>query len=256
MSWNDAHNAPRFDLALSVFFPCYNEEGNVERLVDVTRRVLDELVADWEIIIVDDGSADATGRIADRLAGEDNRIRVVHHERNKGYGAALRSGFAAARKPYVFYTDGDGQFDVSELDRLLERVDEADIVSGYRRRRQDGPIRRFNSACWNLLVQHVLGFRCRDVDSAFKLYKREVLETCELKSDSALLDAELLARATRAGYVIRTLPVTHRPRIRGTQTGAKPGVIFQALRELLQLRRDIVRSRRTGQEADTDPRSA
>lgn len=239
MNSPDQDPPPRFDIALSVFFPCYNEAENIEPLVRKTRDVLDELVGDWEIIIVDDGSADETGRIADRLGTEDGRIRAVHHEQNRGYGAALRSGFAAATKPYVFYTDGDGQFDVTELDKLLERIDQADIISGYRRNRRDGPVRRVNAACWGLLVQRLLGFRCRDVDSAFKLYKREIFDKINLKSNSALIDAEILARATRAGYTIQTLPVTHLPRIAGVQTGAGLRVILQAFKELLKLRRDI-----------------
>jgi len=245
---NDRHPAEaRFDVSLSVFFPCYNEAENIEPLVAKTRDVLERLVADWEIIIVDDGSSDGTGRIADRLAGSDPRIRVVHHRRNRGYGAALRSGFAAATRSYVFYTDGDGQFDVGEIDKLLLRRDEADIISGYRKRRQDNLIRRINSACWSFLVQRVLGFRCRDVDSAFKLYKREIFDRIELKSDGALIDAEVLARATRAGYTVATVPVTHLPRVAGRQSGAKLRVILRAFVELLKLRRDIC----AGRSADT-----
>jgi len=237
-----AGQPPRFDVALSVFMPCYNEADNVERVTRRTADVLDGMVRDWEIILVNDGSADATGEIIDRLAAEDPRIRAVHHARNKGYGSALRSGFAAATKPYVFYTDGDGQFDIAEIDKLLELRDAADIVSGYRRRRQDNLIRRMNAASWGWLVQRLLGFRCRDVDSAFKLYRRDIFDRIELKSTGALIDAEVLARAARLGCTIRTTPVTHLPRIAGTQTGAKFSVIFRAFKELLRLRKDIRRS--------------
>ncbi|HAU37721.1 MAG TPA: glycosyltransferase family 2 protein [Phycisphaerales bacterium] len=242
---NDAPSrpAPRFDVALSVFFPCYNEQENVERVTRRAMEALNRLVRQWEIILVDDGSADETGRIADRLAAEDIRIRAVHHERNGGYGRALRTGFAAARLPYVFYTDGDGQFDISELDRLLERIGEAEIVSGYRARRRDGFLRRLNAAGWSWLTQRTLGFRCRDVDSAFKLYRREIFGRFELKSTGALIDAEVLARAVRCGCRIVTVPVTHLPRRAGKQTGAKLRVILRAFRELWQLRRDIRRGR-------------
>ena len=232
-----------YDLSLSVFFPCYNEQDNVERVVRRALDVLSRLVSDWEIIIVNDGSADATGRIADRLADGHDRVRAVHHGQNRGYGAALRSGFAAATKEYVFYTDGDGQFDIGELDGLLELVGTADIISGYRRNRRDSLMRRLNAACWGFMVQRLLKFRCRDVDSAFKLYRREIFDRITLKSTGALIDAEVLARAARLGYTIRTAPVTHLPRTAGTQTGAKLRVILRAFRELLRLRKDILTRR-------------
>ena len=238
----DAKTPPRFRLGLSVFFPCYNEADNVQRVVRRAKEVLDRLVSDWEIIIVNDGSRDATAEIADRLAREDSRVRAVHHAKNGGYGMALRSGFAAATKEFVFYTDGDGQFDMAELDRLLELRDTADIISGYRKRRQDNFMRRLNAACWGFLVQRMLGFRCRDVDSAFKLYKREIFDRITLKSTGAMIDAEVLSRAARLGYTIRTTPVTHLPRVAGTQTGAKLGVILRAFKELVKLRRDIRQS--------------
>ena len=202
--------------------------------------MLPKLVSDWEIIIVNDGSADSTGLIADRLACECNRLRAVHHRINSGYGMALRSGFSAAKKEYVFYTDGDGQFDIAELPKLLDLLGTADIVSGYRRNRRDSLIRRLNARCWGFLVQRMLKFRCRDVDSAFKLYRREIFDRIQLKSTGALIDAEILARAARLGYTIRTAPVTHLPRIAGTQTGAKLRVILRAFKELRKLRKDIL----------------
>jgi glycosyltransferase involved in cell wall biosynthesis len=230
-------------MALSVFFPCYNEAGNVERVVGEARSALESLVDDWEIIIVDDGSADATGAIADRLAKEDPRIRAIHHKTNAGYGAALRSGFAAAGKPYVFYTDGDGQFVFAEIASLLARAGEADIVAGYRRRRQEGLIRRINAACWGFLVRRVLHFRCRDVDCAFKLYRRDIFEGMPLKSTGALIDAEILARAARSGRTLVNVPVTHLPRTAGQATGANFRVVLRAFRELLALRGDILAGR-------------
>lgn len=235
------NDSPKYDIALSVFFPCYNEEANVQRVVRGAKEVLESLVSDWEIIVVDDGSKDRTGALADELAAEDSRIRVVHHSVNQGYGMALRSGFAAARKQYVFYTDGDGQFDMAELDRLLDIRDTADIISGYRRNRQDPFMRRMNAACWGWMVQRALRFRCRDVDSAFKLYKRAIFDRIHLQSTGALIDAEVLSRAVRLGYTIRTIPVTHLPRKAGTQTGAKLRVILRAFKELWRLRKDILK---------------
>ena len=245
-----AGNADR-RLGLSVFFPCYNEEGNLSRVVAEAMDFLPTVTDDFELIVVDDGSEDATGRIADELAAGDERIRVVHHETNRGYGAALRSGFAAATKELIFYTDGDGQFDIAELGTLLARIGEVDIVSGYRRRRSEGWLRRLNAYLWGALVQRVLGFRCRDVDSAFKLYRREVFESIEMRSTGALIDAEILARARRAGFTLAQVPVSHRPRLAGRQTGANLRVIARAFKELRTLRKAIVAAPSAGEKEGT-----
>jgi glycosyltransferase involved in cell wall biosynthesis len=226
-----------------VFLPCYNEAENIARVAGQAIEVLEALADDWELIVVDDGSSDGTGRIAEQLAAAEPRIRLVTHQANGGYGMALRSGFAAATKEYVFYTDGDGQFDMHDLGKLLPLRDKRTIVNGYRRHRQDGLIRRTNAACWSWLVKRVLGFRCRDVDSAFKLYPRELFGRMELRSSGALIDAEVLARATRLGYRIVDVPVRHLPRQAGSQTGARIGVILRAFRELLALRGDITSMR-------------
>ncbi len=249
MNEPDSATPATFDVSLSVFFPCYNEAESVERVVNDAVKVLDEMVSDWEIIIVNDGSADATGEIADRMAAADERISAVHHQTNGGYGMALRSGFAAATKQYVFYTDGDGQFDMADLAKLLEIRDQADIINGYREHRQDSFVRKLNSACWACLVKRMLRFRCRDVDSAFKLYKREIFDRIELKSAGALIDAEVLARSTRLGYTIANVPVRHLPRQAGSQTGANLGVILKAFKELCALRKEILSSGRSGDDA-------
>lgn len=230
---------------LTVFFPFFNEEGNIERVVGDARGALERLGMDYEMILVDDGSADRTGEIADALATGDSRVRVVHHERNLGYGMALRSGFAAASKPWVFYTDGDGQFDMNQLDRLLPLAGRVDIVSGYRVRRQDGLMRRVNGRCWSWLAGRALGFRVRDVDSGFKLYRREIFDRIELASTGALIDAEILARAVRAGYTIGEVGVDHLPRVAGRQTGANLAVILRAFKELWRLRKRITNSTNT-----------
>ncbi|NQU75433.1 MAG: glycosyltransferase family 2 protein [Planctomycetes bacterium] len=237
---NDDQQCERWPHGLSVFLPCYNEQENIRRVVGQCVTVLDRLVADWELILVDDGSTDDTGRIADELAGGDQRIRAIHHKPNRGYGAALQSGFLAAKKEFVFYTDGDGQFDVTQLDRLLRLAQTYDIVSGYRMDRQDNLIRRFNARAWGMLVKKLLRFQCSDIDSAFKLYRREIFDRIEMKSSGALIDAEILARATRAGYTIGEVGVSHLPRLAGTSTGGNIKVIARAFRELWQLRKDIL----------------
>jgi len=229
-------------VSISVFFPCYNEQDNVARVVDNARKVLESLRADYEIIIVNDGSADATGRIADELAAQHERVRVVHHPQNRGYGAALQSGFRAATKELVFYTDGDGQFDLAELPPLLELIPPHDIVSCYRLNRQDPLIRKINGWCWTRLVCLVFGLRLRDIDCAFKLYRRAIFDGMPLCSTGALIDTEVLARATRKGCRIVQRGVHHYPRTAGSQTGANLRVILRAFRELFRLRRQILQT--------------
>jgi glycosyltransferase involved in cell wall biosynthesis len=230
-------------VSISVFFPCYNEQENVGRTVEKALDILEKLNADFEVIIVDDGSSDDTGRIADEIADRHGRVKAVHHERNLGYGAALQSGFKAATKELVFYTDGDGQFDMNEMPPLLELMEQYDIVSCYRLNRRDPIIRKINGWCWTKLVCLLFGLRIRDIDCAFKLYKREIFDRIELSSSGALIDAEILARAARRGYSITQKGVHHYPRTTGTQSGANLRVIIRAFRELFKLHGRIRREK-------------
>lgn len=229
--------------SISVFFPCYNEEDNVS---DTTRKalsVLEKLGIDFDVIVVDDGSDDATGEIADRLARENSRVKVVHHKTNLGYGAALQSGFSAASKKLVFYTDGDGQFDISEMPGLLPLMSKYDIVSCYRFNRKDNTIRKINAWCWTKLVCFLFKMKVRDIDCAFKLYKGEIFDNIKLTSTGALIDTEVLARAVRKGYSITQKPVSHYPRQSGSQTGANFRVIFRAFKELFKLYNEITKGK-------------
>lgn len=228
-------------MSISVFFPCYNEQENVGETTKKALIALENLNTDFELIIVDDGSSDDTGRIADEIAGRDERVKVVHHSRNLGYGAALQSGFKAATKELVFYTDGDGQFDISEMPPLLDLMEQHDIVSCYRLNRQDSIVRKINGWCWTKLVCLLFGLKIRDIDCAFKLYKRSIFDNIELSSTGALIDTEILARAKRKGYSIFQKGVHHYPRKAGEQSGADLRVILRAFRELLQLYRKIRR---------------
>ena len=171
--------------SITIFFPCYNEEHNVERVtreaLDVAGRVSD----DFEIIIVNDGSKDRTAEIADRLAKENQPVRVIHHAHNQGYGAALQSGFKNATKELVFYTDGDGQFKIEEITKLLPLIEKSDIVSGYRIRRQDPLLRKVNAFMWGVLVNALFKINVSDVDSAFKLYRRKIFDEITLTSQGA-----------------------------------------------------------------------
>jgi len=225
--------------SLSVFFPCYNEQDNIARVAMASLDVLTGLNIDFEIIIVNDGSKDNTGQVADRLAQNNNRIKAVHHQVNRGYGAALQSGFAAASKEYVFYTDGDGQFDIKELPLLFQYAADYDIVTGYRINRQDNLVRKINAFCWTTLVNLLFGMRIKDMDCAFKLYKRRIFDDIKLKSTGALINTEIFARAKNKGYKVFQIGVHHYPRTAGTQTGAKLTVILRAFKELFALYKQI-----------------
>ncbi|MHC4204101.1 MAG: glycosyltransferase family 2 protein [Planctomycetota bacterium] len=226
-------------VSISIFFPCYNEQENVARTVEKALEVMEKLDADFEIIIVDDGSADKTGQIADEIAKRDGRVKVVRHKHNLGYGAALQSGFKAATKELVFYTDGDGQFDINEMPPLLSLMEHYDIVSCYRLNRRDPIIRKINGWCWTRLVRLMFGLKIRDIDCAFKLYKREIFDKIEMSSTGALIDAEILARAARKGYRITQKGVHHYPRTAGEQSGASLRVILRAFKELFKLQSRI-----------------
>jgi glycosyltransferase involved in cell wall biosynthesis len=226
-------------VSISVFFPCYNEQENVRRTVEKALEVLEKLNADFEVIIVNDGSSDGTGRIADEITKRDGRVKVVHHQHNLGYGAALQSGFKTATKELVFYTDGDGQFDINEMPPLLPLMEQYDIVSCYRLNRRDPIIRKINGWCWTRLVCLLFGLKIRDIDCAFKLYKREIFDKIELSSTGALIDTEILARAARMGCRITQKAVHHYPRTSGRQTGASVRVILRAFKELFKLQSRI-----------------
>jgi len=226
-------------VSISVFFPCYNEQANIARTTRQALDVLEKLRADYEVIIVDDGSFDATGQIAEEIAAKNSRVKVIHHGTNLGYGAALQSGFEAASKELVFYTDGDGQFDMSEMPPLLALIKQYDIVTCYRINRQDNLVRRINAWCWTKLVCFLFGMKIRDIDCAFKLFKREIFDNIHLLSSGALIDTEILARALRRGYTITQTGVHHFPRTAGRQTGANLKVIFRAFRELFKLHNQI-----------------
>ncbi len=237
-------------IELSVFFPCYNEEANVERTTRAAVKACERLVehrmlADYEVIIVNDGSKDRTAELADRLAAEHAKVRAVHNNPNRGYGGALQRGYREARMDYVFYTDGDGQFDFEEIEKLLPLLAEWDIVSAYRMNRQDPLQRKINAFCWGTLVNLLFRMRIRDVDCAFKIFPGELFERIDLRSTGALIDTEVLAKAKNLGYRIGQIGVHHYPRTAGQQTGANFRVILRAFRELFKLARHIRDTRGT-----------
>ena len=232
--------------SISAFFPAYNEEANVAAMVERLTAVLPEMADDYEIIVVNDGSRDRTAEIADGLAARDPHVRVVHHSQNRGYGGALKSGFGASRKAHVFFTDGDGQFDVGEITTLLPHVPQYDVVIGYRIDRAEGGLRRVNAGAWNFLVRRLFGIPSRDVDCAFKLFDRRVFDVVRPEAEGAMISTEILARTVRAGFRVVEVGVHHYPRQHGKPTGANPLVIARAFYELFKLYRKITREGRGG----------
>ncbi len=230
--------------SLSVVLPAYNEEANVERAVEGVSSVAQQLGIDYEIILVNDGSTDRTGEIARELMQRVPSFRLVEHYPNRGYGGSLRAGFAAAVGDLIAFVPADNQFDFREISRLLERLDEADIVSGYRAERQDTFIRKLNGFGWNMLVRLLFGYLCRDIDCGFKLFRREVLERVTLASDGAMIDTEFLAGARARGFRIAEVPVIHLPRVAGEATGANLKVIAKAFRDLVRFRQQLSRELR------------
>jgi glycosyltransferase involved in cell wall biosynthesis len=227
--------------AVSLFFPMFNEEGNIGQAVAAALEVLGSVAVACEVIVIDDGSVDQTGTIADRLAAADTRVRVVHHVQNRGYGAALRSGFAAARYPLVVLVDGDNQFDLRELPILLGALTTCDVVSGYRITRRDPWIRRLNGFLYNRLAKLLFDISIRDVNCGFKVYRRDLLERLlpALRSTGALINVEMLARTRKLGVTVGEVGVHHYPREAGNQTGGNPAVIVRAFRELFALSREL-----------------
>jgi glycosyltransferase involved in cell wall biosynthesis len=224
---------------LSFFFPAYNEEDCVEAVVREGLEVLPRFTNDLEIIVVDDGSSDRTGVIADDLAVRDPRVRVVHHRPNRGYGGAIRSGLVESRKEYVFYTDGDRQFRLEDLGRLIPLLGRADVVLGYRPERADPPRRLFIAWVYNTLIRTLFAVPFRDVDCAFKLFRRSVFERVPLdrvRSNGAFFSPEHLLVMRGAGVRMEQVGVRHFPRATGEEKGATVRVVARAMRDLLRLR--------------------
>lgn len=221
--------------ALSLVFPAFNEAGNLGELLESALALGRRLSDAFEIVVVDDGSRDRSAALLGAFRARHPEIRVVTHPSNRGYGAALRSGLRAARGELVFFSDADLQFELTELVRLLDHTSRLDVVAGYRAPRRDGLGRRLLAAGWGRLVRTLFGVPVRDIDCAFKVFRREVLEDLPIASIGAFVNTEILVRAQAAGFAIGEVPVSHRPRRAGRATGARPRVIVRALWELALL---------------------
>lgn len=225
--------------SISVFFPCYNEEDNVETTVTKALGVLKAVAETYEVIVVNDGSADRTLAIAQELAREYQQVKVVSHEKNRGYGVALRTGFKNAQYELVCFTDADGQFDFGEIQRFLPLAEKYDAVLGYRQKRQDKFQRKVNTFFYKMAVDFLFGLGVRDIDCAFKMFKKEIISKIKIEADGAVASAEMLIKFKRIGGTYTEIGVSHYPRLAGNPTGARPGVILKAMRELLNLRKRL-----------------
>jgi glycosyltransferase involved in cell wall biosynthesis len=232
-------NHPLTTRGLAVVLPAWNEEAVISTTVQRVVETLSEVAPDYEVIVVDDGSQDRTGEIADALAAANPRIRVVHNRPNKGYGGALIAGFNAVSKELTFFMDADGQFDIRDITRLLAHLDEADAVLGYREHRQDPPLRIVNAWGWKMLMRLLFGLKVRDVDCAFKLYPTRLVRRANVQAQGAMVNTEMLVKLNRLGYKWIEVPVNHYPREGGKATGANLRVIIRAFRELLKLHHRI-----------------
>lgn len=236
---------------LTVFFPMWNEELYVERAVAAAGKICGEMVeagyiGDYELLIIDDKSTDRTPEIADALAAADEHVRVVHHPVNRKLGGAMKTGFATAKGDLVLYSDADLPFDFLEVPRAIRlmREYEADLVSAYRfDRTGEGYTRAIYTFVYNLLIRSLFGVKARDINFAFKLCRRAVLDHIELRSEGSFIDAELIIRATRSGFELLQFGVDYFPRTRGESTLSSPAVIKTILTEMWRLRGDLERVR-------------
>ncbi len=228
---------------LSVFLPAYNEEANLENTVKNVIENLEKNVSVWEIVIVDDGSKDKTGQIADNLAKKNKNISVIHHHPNRGYGAAFKSGLYGCKYPWISFIDSDGQFDFKEIRRFIGTQEKtgADLVIGYYLGRKVHFTRKLNSKVWQLIVYILFGLNVRDIDCGFKLISKKVVDTIpRLESErGAFISSEFLIKAKRAGFKIVEIGVQHYPRKFGEATGAKLNVIVQSFIDLFRLWRKM-----------------
>jgi glycosyltransferase involved in cell wall biosynthesis len=229
---------------LSVFFPAYNEEVLLKPTVKKADKVLKKIAKEYEIIVVNDGSKDKTGQVAEALAAENKKIRAIHHSKNRGYGAALKSGMYAARYPWIAFTDSDGQFDFSEITKFFKKQKQtkADLVIGYYLKRRVPLYRILGSKlAWELPVFLLFGLKLRDIDCGFKLFKKEVIDKIPpLQAERGpFITTEFLVKAKKAGFKIVEVGVHHYPDLAGGSTGANLKVILAAYRDLFRLYKKV-----------------
>jgi len=226
---------------ISAFFPAYNEEDNVVKMTNSFINVLNEIADNYEIIIVNDGSKDKTGEVARRLCKKNSVVKLVEHKKNQGYGAAVKSGLRAAKYEWIFFTDGDNQFDVKEIKKFVPYIKDYKIIIGYRVDRQDGFMRYLNARAWGKLVGFLFPElkEIKDIDCAFKLIKKELIDEINLETTGAMISAEILLKIIRNGHQVKQINVHHYPRQAGEQSGANLKVIARAFKELFRFYKEF-----------------
>lgn len=225
---------------LSIFFPFWNEEKNIRQVIERAVPVADKIAKDWEIIVINDGSSDNTLKIANELSKKDKRIKVISHYPNRGYGSSLKEGFTNASYEYVVFTDGDGQFDFSEVDRFIDKLPESDLVIGYRQERRDNLVRHVLMNLLKIWDYIFFGINYKDIDCGFKMFKKSAIEELmPLRSEGAMITTEILAKAKKKRLKVAQVGVSHYPRQYGAQSGANLWVISRAILESLILWMDL-----------------
>lgn len=232
-------NNPKLS-SVSFFCPAYNDEKNLPNLIPSVFDFLNQNSEKFEIIIVEDKSPDNTAEVADNIAKKFPNIRVIHHSQNKGYGGALKSGFLNSKYDFIIYTDGDNQYDIKELTPYLNLINDNDILSGYAVKKAVSLARRIQSFVFNLLVRIMFFVNIKDINCSMKVYKRNVLDSLEIKSDSAFIDVEILIKAKRAGFKIAQFPVTHYERTTGAASGSKFSVIIGTIVDMIKFRLNLL----------------
>ncbi|MEK7518132.1 MAG: glycosyltransferase family 2 protein [Patescibacteria group bacterium] len=236
--------------SISAFFPVFNEERNIRTCILSVKGYLDRRFKDYEILVISDGSTDNTNKIVAELSKRDKRIKLFARKERLGYGAGLRAGFVHASYDLIFYTDGDNQFNIKDLDRLLSMLSSYDIISAYRVNRKDPLMRIFIANVYNMLIRILFNLKIRDIDASFKVYRKEIFKNMRLVTNTGLTDAEILIKAQRQGFKIGQIGVTHYPRIHGRTSYeigrrnkilafVKPNVVIDILREIKTLWLDL-----------------
>jgi len=224
---------------LSVFLPVFNEQENIEKVILSIKTVMEKVASNWELVVVNDGSTDGSAQIVSKLEKDDRRIKLINHEFNQGYGAAISTGLYTCKYDWIAFIDSDGQFDFSEISNFIKKQNEsrAELVIGYYKKRQVSFTKILTSKLWELIVFILFGLKVRDVDCGFKLISKKVIGTIpKLESKrGAFISSELLIKAKKSGFKIVEIPVTHYPRTKGVGTGRNLNVIIQSFIDLFSL---------------------
>lgn len=238
----------KYKHSISFFMPAYNEEDNIVPALQEAEAFLDKNFDNYELIVVNDGSKDKTRERAEAYAKKNRKIRIINHPTNLQYGRAFKTGFESSKNELIFYTDSDRQFDIEEIHKLMKYIDDYDLVIGYRKNRKDKQMRIFYSKIYNLALRFLLGIKYRDIDCAFKIVHKRVIDKIKPFTCVRSADSELLGKAIAYGFTIKQIPVTHKPRVAGTSEAetkfgffafVKPKIIIHLITETLELRKAI-----------------